>query len=166
MLVTTNILLSNALFLLIRAFVKHKVHPEFKIEKKRQLQQIDTLKALAPLADQFVNMTVPVLTSLILYVDNLFDLGHGLDVSMLFECLMVTGLFSFIDMMLQMFVSWKKGPKMWVKMAPYIYFINIHTTYLLWPALNLSLVVYFFVVHKDAFFKSPYSAWALTISIF
>jgi hypothetical protein len=51
MLVTTNIIIANALFLFIRAFVKHKVHPEFKMEKKRQLQQVDTLKALAPIVD-------------------------------------------------------------------------------------------------------------------
>jgi hypothetical protein len=63
MLVTTNIIFANILFLFIRAFVKHKVHPEFKMEKKRQLQQIDTLKALAPIVDSFVNITVPILTT-------------------------------------------------------------------------------------------------------
>jgi hypothetical protein len=54
-------------------------------------------------------------------------------------------------MMLQMFVSWKKGPRFWVIVAPYIYFINIHTTYLLWPSLNVSFVIYYIVSNHNGF---------------
>ena len=146
MLVTTNIIIANVLFLLIRAFIKHKVHPEFKIEKKRQLQQIDTLKALAPLNDQFINMCVPTLTTLELVIVPLFDEDLPKILRSLILLVAFTGAYSFADIFMQMFVSWKKGPKPWVSFAPYFYFINMHLTYLLFPCANVGLVVYIAVV--------------------
>lgn len=142
MLVTTNIIIGNALFLLIRAFFKHKVHPEFKIEKKRQLQQIDTLKALSPLLDQFINMYVPTMTTLELVIVPLFPQTLTKIFRALIMLVACTGAWSFADIFMQMFVSWKKGPKMWVSFAPYLYFVNMHLTYLLFPCANTSLVVY------------------------
>jgi hypothetical protein len=84
----------------------------------------------------------------------------------IFSCIVATGIISFIDMMLQTFVAWKKGPKLWVRVAPYIYFINIHTTYLLFPCLNTGFLLYLIFNDYTVFSDSSYTPWCLTFSVF
>ena len=53
------ILLANILFLVLRSQFKHKIDPESDLPPELQLPSIDTLIALRPLVNIFVNAVQP-----------------------------------------------------------------------------------------------------------
>jgi hypothetical protein len=49
------IVFANVLFLVIRSLLKHKIDPESDLPPELQLPSIDTLNALRPLVNIFLN---------------------------------------------------------------------------------------------------------------
>ena len=97
-----------------------------------------------------------------LYFENLFNVQPNAAILFTYKFIISAGTFSFIDLWLQLFISWKKGPVWWTKTAPYIYFINLHMTYIVWPGIIISIISYGFIANFDIFFHSAYSGWTIT----
>lgn len=77
----------------------------------------------------------------------------------------ITGTFTFFDIFMQLFVSWKKGPKIWIMVAPYIYYINTILTYFIWPGIIFSVSAYNFYFYFSVFSNSVFAGWVLTIMV-
>ena len=141
MVIFTMIIAANTVFMLFRSCFKHKLLPESKLPLDEQLRSVDTLVALKLVLNKFTNQFVPFSTTIIIFFENLFGEPLIPQEMLIYKVCMITGTLSFIDNFLQLFVSWKKGPRCWRKFAPYFYLFNLHCTYVLYPLGMITLII-------------------------
>ena len=76
-----------------------------------------------------------------------------------------SGFLSFLDNTLQFFLSWKKGPSLWQHVAPVIFLVNLHLTYILFPIVMILVITAAFAANFRELRQSAYAGWVLSYYI-
>ena len=124
-------LAGNFLFLAFRMLLPNQVTMTY-IEPQKQMASTDSIEAMSQLLSQYQGFVIPFLVSAYCLFTNIRD---GTPPAMLrnvkdflyFQAIQVFCVHFLI------FVSWKKGPKWWLKIAPTLFMGMIVLTYILIP---------------------------------
>ena len=130
-LVFVMILLGNLLFLSVRMLAPNQVNI-VRIEDRRRMACTDTAEALALLQAQYQVFVVPFLTTACLVQ---IALSAGMSADSIKHTVNFTYFMAAQSAVLHflIFVSWKKGPKCWLIIAPKLYLGLLVITYVLMP---------------------------------
>jgi magnesium-transporting ATPase (P-type) len=132
---------------MIRSCVRHKLSFE-KGDESTELPNSETVDALKPLINSFNSTLIPFL------VCYCFD-THTKTFVMRF-IYASTVLNAMIAVML-MFAHWQKGPRLYKKYAPYVFFVSIIFTYVISPVLIVILLAIQLVkIEKYRYYSAVY----------
>jgi len=155
-----GILLSNITFMTLRFFIKNKVDYSQFLEESKKLPSIDTMLALHEAGTVFHTEFVPAYVSGIL---TLSDIQSNVNFPRILEASLQIVLFSACTgltlVTVLIFVDWKKGPKTWKKIAPYVFFCFLIIVYFVLPALNIGIQVYEILLPSLDLKESYFESW-------
>lgn len=162
-----GIILSNVVFLFLRAIFKHKMQVDDLIDARKKTSNIDTLLALQKLANAFHNEAVPLIISTVLYLSPGNVLPDGTirtfgGNQLQFQLNLITGS-NYINtffIAILVFVSWKKGPTWWTKISPYLFFALLMFVYFVVPFLNVVLALALILFPDINLRQSMFESWA------
>jgi hypothetical protein len=112
------ILTSNVFFILIRSCIRHKLQLD-QIDEKRQLPNVDTIIAVSEVANAFHAQFVPCFVNTFLKFTPTGD-NSGLETQL--SIIFVSNYLSLLAIVFLIFVPWKKGPDIYLKVSPYIFY--------------------------------------------
>lgn len=64
------------------------------------------------------------------------------------------------------FVSWRKGPAWWTRVAPYLYYGSTILIYQILPLITLAYVMFLWIWPGVSFVESTFSPWNIQYSVF
>lgn len=74
---------------------------------------------------------------------------------------MVSNYVSVICTLILIFVPWKRGPKLWVKYAPYLFFFLVVAVYTIVPLGNMAFAIVLWADPTVPNSKSVYESWVV-----
>ena len=155
----TSILISNAVFLTLRGFTKHKVYFD-NVADYKKLPGTDTLLALTEHAMLFETQFAPLLVSLFLqYSREIKELNIGLDV------IYYSNIVSTICTTVLLFVHWKKGSKCYRKVSPCIFLTLTLINYLVIPIANIAMSFTLMFSDNYNWSDNEYAPWFLFYNV-
>lgn len=140
----------NALFMFFRSLKEAEVKIEL-VDKKKQLPSVDTTEANCVLMSQYRSFGVPLLVALqysAACYPEILDGGHFMMNNMV-KVLLVRFVFAnFI-----IWVSWKRGPDWWIKIAPTLMYLITLTNYILIPVGVMTNMIINWPVFKESIYS-------------
>jgi len=82
------------------------------------------------------------MTTVLIYFTDFYNAPINPKILMVYNIIIFAGIYALIDNWLQTFISWKKGSKCWVKFAPYLYFFNLHMTFVVLPLILITYITF------------------------
>ena len=63
------------------------------------------------------------------------------------------------------FVPWKKGPELYLKISPYIYYCTVYTNYIILPLLNILLTIIYSCLPSTNLKVLPQESWVIFVTV-
>lgn len=157
--VNIGIVLSNIIFMSARAIFKHKILVDDTLDDRKKLPQIDTMIALQRVGNSWNNEALPFIISNFLWFFPASGRYTSDSILVIQQfAILICNYISVFSVFLMIFISWKKGCRLWVKIAPYLYYVLMINLYLVMPAANTlfatALILYPSINLKLSIFES------------
>lgn len=146
----------NILFMFFRSLKENEVKIDV-VDKKKQLPSADTTEANNLLMSQYLAFAIPMGVSFQITVSCYpvyLDQGHEMMKRLLFVIAI-----RFIITNFLIWVSWKRGPACWIKIAPTLMYLLTLTNYILIPLASLA----WFAMHYQRIRESVYGIYMVTV---
>ena len=151
-----GLVFTNIFFLMIRSLVRHKL--TFDKGAQNELADSETIDALKPLINSFNSTWVPFLVCF------LFDTHtHTFVMVNVYISTAVNALISLV----LIFVHWQKGPRLYKKYAPYLFFVGVIFTWVLSPVYIVTLLIWQLVaIEHNQYYTSVYLMYFVFVYAF
>ena len=131
-------------------------------DEKRQLPNVDTVIASQEVVNAFNAQFVPF------FVNNFFYIvptGNNGALQAQLTIILLSNSTSLCAIIFLIFVPWKKGPELYLKISPLIFFFMMYLNYLILPVFNIGLSIYFTVNPAYDLKQMPLESWVVFFTI-
>lgn len=136
-----SLVVSNIVFLFCRSLFKHKIRIEKSIDNRKKIPQIDTLVALKSINDAWNNECLPLIMSNFIFFGvpstQRFESVYWILVQE--QIITASCYVSTFIIFILVFISWQKGPLLWIRFSPYFYYTILLIVYIILPVMNCLL---------------------------
>lgn len=135
-------LISNGLFIVLRTCMRHKIQLD-QIPERKQLPGVDTIIAIQEVVNAFNAQVIPLIVSCFLFFQS-NDTNSG-QLFWQLELILFSNIIAAFCITFLIFVHWKKGSEMWLKISYIVFYVLLLTNYVILPMVNVLISVFFMV---------------------